>query len=274
MKWQLLCAALLTFTAHAQEAMYTQAATMPGKNTFVVRQQAHVWQYGQHPLNDNSQTRKYELESSISYGLARAVSVSLDVPVVFEDTLTTDGERDKGVGVEDLDIMFKIRVYRNDRGGVDTLRVAILAGAKVASGDSEEYSSQSVNPHLGAVVTLVRGRWGFNQDITFQHNTGGEARYNFGGEGPDDALFFNTAGLYRIEPARFTSQSVGAWYITAEMNGLYETNGDTELRFAPGLMYEGRSYALEFMGQLPVYDDLDERPELDWAIGVGVRFAF
>lgn len=269
-----IAACALTCAAQAQESMYTQAATMPGKGTFVLREQAHIWQYGTHPRNDDSQTRKYQFDSSLSYGLARAVAVTIDVPVVLEDTLLANGDRDKDAGVEDIDVMFKVRVYRNDGGGVNTTRIALLGGATIASGDSEEFSSQSVNPHFGAVYTLVRGRWGFNQDLQYKFNTGGDERYNFGGDGPDDAFAFNTSGLYRIFPAAFTAKSTGAWYVSAEVNGLYETNGDVELRFSPGLMYEGQTFAFEVMGQLPLADDLEERPELDWAIGLGIRIAF
>jgi hypothetical protein len=39
-------------------------------------------------------------------------------------------------------------------------------------------------------------------------------------------------------------------------------------------MYEGQRFGLEFMCQLPLYQDVDERPELDVRVGFGIRFSF
>lgn len=261
-------------TAFAQEAMNTQAATMPSKGTFVLREQLHVFAFGSHPTSGVESTTNTELSTSLAYGLARAFAVTLDVPVVFRTEERTGQPDDHDSGVSDLELMFKYRIYKHDSGGIDTLRIALLGGADFASGDDHDFSSTSINPNLGAVLTVVRGRWGFNQDFIYTFNTGGDADSNYGGEGPDNALFFSTAGLYRIAPARFTPDSTSAWYLTAELNSIFETNGDLETRFSPGLMYEGQRFAFELMGQLPFYDDLDERAELDWGIGVGFRFAF
>ncbi len=57
-------------------------------------------------------------------------------------------------------------------------------------------------------------------------------------------------------------------------NGLYEFNGDYDLRYSTGLMYEGWRWAFEAMIQLPVYDHLDDRPELDFGFGIGLRLSF
>jgi hypothetical protein len=270
----LIAGTCLTGVGHAQEAMYTAAATMPSKNTFVLRPQLHVYQFGTNPSSGVETTRKYEFATKLDYGLARAWSMSLEVPVVYEEETLAGGESEDDIGVEDLDLMFKYRVYKNDSGGVDTLRIALMAGAKITSGDSAKFASQSVNPHAGIVLTLVRGRWGFNQEFSYTFNTGGSDATNFGGDGPSDAFAYNSALLYRIDPPFFTPTSKGAWYVTGEMVGLYETNGDNEIRFAPGLMYEGTKFAFELMAQLPVYDSLSKRAELDWGLGVGFRFAF
>ncbi len=178
------------------------------------------------------------------------------------------------VGVEDLDIMLKWRVYKSDTGGVDTARIALLGGARVTSGDNREFASQSVNPMFGAVLTVVRGRHGFNQDLIYNFNTGGRDSDNLGNEGPADGLQYNTAYLYRVSPAAYSAETRGAWYATFEVNGLYETNGDNELRWAPGLMYEGRTWALEVMAQFPLLESVRKRAEFDVSYGVGVRFAF
>lgn len=39
-------------------------------------------------------------------------------------------------------------------------------------------------------------------------------------------------------------------------------------------MYEGRRFGFEVMAQFPLWNELDERAELDLGIGMGVRFLF
>lgn len=269
-----LLAGTLADRAHGQEAMYTQAATMPAKGNWILRSQVHFYRYGENPLTGEKREDKYELMNTINVGLARALSLMVDVPVGLSEKEDASGDTSWDRGVEDIHVTFKYRVFMENTGGVDTTRIAILGGAGVTSGDDRDFASQSVNPHLGGVYTRVWGRHGFNQDLIYQFNTGGTREANLGGDGPDDALNFNTAYLYRIYPDRYTSESVGAWYVTAEINGLYETNGDVELRWAPGLMYEGRTFGFEVMAQLPLWNELDERPELDFGVGVGFRFLF
>lgn len=268
-----LASLLHAHVARAQEAMYTAAATMPSPGVFVFREQFHYFRYGRNPNTGSDHTDQYEFRSGLAFGLDRGLALSLEVPLELRDTVTgRDNDWDKGV--EDLDLMLKWRIYKDDSGGIDTLRVALMAGINFASGDDSDFSSQSVNPHLGVVLTKVWGRHGFNQEFHYTFNTGGDRADNFGGEGPDDAFRYNSAYLYRIAPAFYTSQTNGAWYITAELNGLYETNGDNDIRFSPGLMYEGRRFALELMAQIPVYQHVNERPQLKFGIGIGVRFTF
>ncbi len=261
--------------AAAQEAMYTEAATMPSPGVSVVRTQLHFYRFDSDPKSDIERTDKYEWSTSLQYGLARAWSLRLETPLVWETDRLRGGRTDHDHGVSDLDATLKWRFYKQDTGGVDTLRAALMAGAYFASGDDKDFSSQSVNPHIGAVVTLVQGRFGFNLELAYQFNTGpGGIDNTEGGAGTADALRYNSAFLYRIFPNRYTSDSTGAWYATVELNGLYETNGDHDIRWAPGLMYEGQAFALEFMAQLPLWQHLDERPRLDFGFGIGLRVTF
>lgn len=272
----LLAAAAITLLATpaiAQEAAFTEAATMPSPGTYVLRQQFNYFKFGAHPEAETESSDLYESVTEIGVGLERAWAARLDIPVRYRQTESADGDdSDRGVG--DLDLTFKYRFYQSDTAGVDTVRAAVLFGAAFASGDDKDFSSTSINPHIGAVITAIRGRHGINQELTYQWNTGGDESHNYGGEGPDDALRYNTAYLYRIAPSAYTADTTGAWYLTAELNGLYETNGDNEIRFSPGLMYEGRTIAVELRMQLPLYDDLDRRAELDYGAGVALRFSF
>lgn len=254
--------------------MYTAAATMPAPGLFVLRQQGHLFSYGTRPNTTNTRTDVYESMTSLAYGVVRDVSLTLDVPAAIKVKHIAGQDSDHDQGIEDLDLMLKWRFYKDDSGGVDTVRAALIGGAKVASGDDDGFSSQTVSPMLGGVITVVRGRHGFNQDLFYTLTTGGDEADNLGGEGPADALRHNTAYLYRLAPDQYASDSVGAWYATIELNGIYETNGDYELRWSPGLMYEGRRWGAEIMAQFPLSHSLNHRPELDFAVGFGVRLLF
>jgi len=270
----LIAPSLVASTAHGQEAMYTEAATMPSPGTFVLRQQYHYQEYGKNPNTGSDETFFHEWMSTLQFGVARGLAVRIDVPVRWRtEEFGTSDDSDKGV--EELGLMFKWRFFQKDSGGVNTLRAALMGGVEVPSGDDHDFSDRSIDPLIGGVVTLVHGKHGINQDLYFKWNTGGgEEFYNFGGDGPDNVLNHGTAYLYRFAPDEYTAQTTGAWYATIEVNGLYETHGDYELLWAPGIMYEGRLFALEFMAQFPLYQDVHDRPELDFRVGVGVRFAF
>lgn len=273
----LICAllAVLGAAARAQEAMYTAAATMPSPGVFILRPQIHYYRFEAEPDGSATRTERIEWATTLQAGLARDLSLTLEVPLAWERQRLPGGGRDSDNGVKDLDALLKWRFFKDDTAGVDTVRAALLVGARFASGDDLDFSSQSVNPRLGAVVTVVRGRHGFNQEVAFQLNTGGGGIDNVGGgEGPSEAIRSNTSYLFRIAPERYASDTKGAWYITAELNTLYETNGDWDLRFSPGFMYEAWGFAFELMAQLPLVQRLDNRAELGFGVGAGVRFTF
>lgn len=260
--------------ASAQESMYTNAATMPSPGTLVLREQVHFFRYGTNYATGAERTDVYEAATGVQYGLVRDWSLMVDVPVQVKEEVFEASEDEWSSGIEEVDATLKWRFFKDDSGGINTFRVALLGGVRVATGDDYDFSSVSVNPGVGGVATLVRGRHGFNQELLYRFNTGGDAADNLGGEGPSDALYYNTSYVFRVYPERFSSETVGAWYLTLELNGLYETNGDNEIRWSPGLMYEGRTWGLEFMGQFPLLEDVHHRPELDFAVGAGLRFFF
>ncbi|MFN0010309.1 MAG: hypothetical protein ACKVS8_01565 [Phycisphaerales bacterium] len=259
----------------AQEAMYTAAATMPSAGTLIYQPHITLEVYGARPGTNVRRTTEYTLHQPVQFGLAKDLSLTVDVPVELsrEDFTGATGPGGAShtidVGADEVEAIFKWRFFREDTGGIDTLRAAILAGVVVQTDDRVH-----ADPRIGAVVTKVIGRHGFNLEVGYTLTTGGEREHNLGGEGPSDAFHYNAAYLFRFAPERYAADSTGAWYATIEMNGLYETNGDHEIRWSPGIMYEGREFAFELMAQMPLWADVNERPELDFGVGFGFRFLF
>jgi hypothetical protein len=275
MRYPLLSASLLLALAPAalaQEAMYTQAATTASPNTFILRQMTHFYRFGTNPETGDQRTDKIIIDTSLQIGLARGFSLTVDTPVEIVRTRLPDGSHDSDSGISDVDLTFKYRFYQDDSGGIDTTRIALFGGVKM---DTSRRNDFNANPHLGIVFTKVIGRHGVNLDTHYTLTTGGDRSDNFfGGEGPADLWAYNAAYLYRLFPDAFAPDSTGAWYLTLELNGQLETNGDHGLLFSPGLMFEGRRWGLELMGRVPVYQAFDQRPELDFGVGVGIRFLF
>ncbi|QYU67808.1 hypothetical protein J4558_23480 [Leptolyngbya sp. 15MV] len=273
----LACLALCSTPALAQEAMFGEAATMPGPGTVVLRQMLHLNHFGSRPEGPEPRTRstrQIESITSLQVGLVRDLSLRVELPMALRRTKDSAGAVDNDQGVEDIDLLLKWRVLQHDKPGLDTTRLALLAGATIASGDDRDFSSGSVNPQLGAVLTTIRGRHGFNQEITYRFNTGGDDAHNFGGRGKDDALTLVTGYVYRLWPDRFADGAEHGWYATAELITLYETSGDWEGRLAIGAMLEARTCALEASVLLPVFDRLRRRAELDWGLAAGLRLTF
>lgn len=264
-------AGLLAHGALAQEVMMTQAATMPTEGAAILRQSFHLYDLGGNPLTGDAGRRTLVSDTSLQLGLAAGWSLLIDAQAEHVRTETATGI-DSDDAFSSIDLTAKYRFHMSNSGGIDTERAALLMGVRL---DTED--SANVDPHIGVVYTRVAGRHGINAELTYTYSTGDEhdtLSNALGGEGAADSVNYNLAYAYRVLPAAFTAESTGAWYFTAELLGLYETNGDNEVRCAPGLMFEGRSVALEVQVQLPLIADLDERPELKWAIGAGLRWLF
>lgn len=270
--------ALLTSPALAQEAINMDSATQPSPGVIYLYERAKYTRYGLSPHENDSgeraeRTNQLRLETSIIAGLTRDLAISAMIPIERREERAGRQELDASFGLADPEIVFKYRVYKSDSGTLDTLRVVLLAGAEIPSGDGN-FTSGSVDPIVGIAATTIRGRHGLNAAMRFKLNTGGDAEDNLGGEGPDDALWYNASYLYRLAPGAWTATSDAALYAVMELNGLYETNGDNEIVLSPGLLYEARTWAGEIGARIPIFEDVDQRPEMDWGMTVGVRFLF
>jgi hypothetical protein len=270
--------AMLAPGVHAQEALNMDSATQPSPGVIYLYERAKYTRFGRSPHENDAgehadRTNQLRLETTISAGLTRNLAVSAMIPVERREERAGASALDTDFGLADPEVLFKYRIYKSDSGTLDTLRVALLAGAEIPSGDGN-FTSGSVDPIVGIAATTIRGRHGLNASARFKLNTGGDEEHNLGGDGPDDALWYNASYLYRLAPGAWTATSDAALYAVMELNGLYETNGDHEIALSPGLLYEARTWAGEIGARIPIVADVDQRPEMDWGMVVGVRFLF
>ncbi len=260
--------------ASAQEPITSPAATQPSAGRWVLRNQLRYLEAKPHPISGDRDFHEFTLWNNLAYGISGDLSVNLSLPVVHRTyrSPTSGGERD--TGVSDLTAMLKWRIHQHDFGPIDTSRFSILLGAEIPTFDSE-FSTKSVNPIIGGVYTHVQGRHGFNLSAQYKLTTGTGTAFNLGGaRGKADALLYDGSYLFRIHPAAYGPDSAGAWYGLVEVNGIYETNGDNELFISPGMMYEARTWTIEAAVRIPVWQDIDKRPETRFVAYAGLRLLF
>lgn len=269
----LLLALSATF-AHAQEATNTPAATQPSVGQWYFREKVQYFNLGDDPSAERRDIDKIVATTLLSYGITRDLSASLELPLAlsFEEPAGSS-DKDTELGANDLSLSLKWRPFQWDLNPVDSVRLAFFGGVEAPTG-SGDFGSHSWDPFAGAVFTTILGRHGLNQAISYKLNTGGDAFNTRAGDGPDDALRYDTSYLFRLSPNEYSAETTAATYLTLELNGLYETNGDNEILLGPGILYEARTFALEASIGFPIVQDVDERPETDLVVTVGFRFLF
>ncbi|HYE60721.1 MAG TPA: hypothetical protein VD997_01885 [Phycisphaerales bacterium] len=267
-----LALGLLPAVALAQEATNTPAATQPSQGKWYVREKLQYMRLGDDPSPHDREIEEVVATTALTYGVSRELSATVTVPVVASWEEGHMGDEDR-FGTFDSSLSLKWRPLQWDLSPVDSVRVAFFGGAELPTGTGD-LSSHSLDPFVGTVFTAILGRHGINQSLQYKFNTGGDEFNMRPGDGPDDALRYDTAYLFRLAPEQYSADTTAATYLTFELNGLYETGGDNEVLIGPGILYEARTFALEASVGLPVIQDVDQRPETDFVLTLGFRFLF
>lgn len=263
----------MPYAAWGQEATNTPAATQPAAGKLYLRQKFQYLRLGSDPSPADREIDKFVSTTTLTYGITRDLSASVAVPLVYSAEDAQMGDTEHEFGVNDIAVLLKYRPFQMDLNPLDSLRFAVYAGVEIPSGDGD-MSSHSFDPMVGGVFTAILGRHGFNQSVSYKFNTGGDLYNTRAGDGPDDALRYDTAYLFRLSPETYGPDTTGATYLTVEMGGLYETNGDNEILLGPGVLYEARTFALEATIGFPIVQDVDERPRTDLVVTLGFRILF
>ena len=260
--------------AFGQEATNTPAATQPGVDKWYLRERLQFISLGDDPSPEDRDLEKFVATTALTYGITRELSATLTLPLAlsFEDPAGSSGT-DSAFGAGDASLSFKWRPFQWDLNPVDSVRLAFFGGIEAPTGTGD-LGSHSWDPFAGLVFTSILGRHGFNQALTYKFNMGGDEFSTLAGDGPDDAFRYDTSYLYRIDPAAYSAETTAATYFTLELNGLYEANGDNEILFGPGILYEARTFALEATVGVPIVSDVDERPATELVITLGFRVLF
>lgn len=275
MRTPILCAlAALAPGALAQQAIITPAPTTPSEGRFVLRTLYSYTSFSDDPTGQGRDGYEHLVTTTIDYGITSDLAFSLSIPVANRNIDATAPAADSQItSAGDLSLQLKYRFWQNDPGPVDTSRLAAFAGVELPTGH-EDLSSHSVDPYVGLTFMHIAGRYGFNQSVAWKFTTGAADSPLRAGSSLADEFRSDTAYLFRISPAQYGEDFVAALYAVAELNARIETNGDAQLFLSPGLLYEAPSWAFEIGVSIPVAQDLEHRPETDFAITAGLRFLF
>ncbi|MEM7575915.1 MAG: hypothetical protein AAF328_00450 [Planctomycetota bacterium] len=266
-------------TARAQQSTDMPAAVQPGFKVTVVRELIHTMRYD----DDRSaaagglgQYTEITAETTLAYGLRRDLTLMLHLPVKrrFNDDSADRVGVDDGLGLQDPRVMMQHRIWQNDETGINTQRAVVQLGAELPLG-ADEFSSDSLDPIVGLAYTRIRGKHGLNASAQWKFTTDdGDAAATGFGDAIHDALMVTGSYLYRIAPRSYTIDTTGSHYVQFQALSFYETNGDAAWHFAPGYLYEGKDWAFEASVHLPIAQDLDDRPESEWGLSLGLRYLF
>lgn len=262
----------LTVQSHAQTPINAPGAMQPSTGTGVYHAMFLYRNRGADPSMGDLGADEYIALSQVAYGLARNLSLQVDVPIVYSDADTPTGS-DSELTIADPTVLVKWRVFQNDPAPTETMRFSVIGGLQIP-GDSTyrmDASHDAWDPIIGGVFSTVLGRHGFNASVLYEFYTGGDEGM---GEAFSDSMRYDASYLFRIDPVEYTSESTSAWYAVAELNGFYDINGDSELFLSPGVMYEARTFTVDASVMIPVHQDLDYRAETDIILGIGIRLSF
>lgn len=265
-------------SAVAQEPIFAfDSATSPSPGHYILK---HQFRWSSLSLDNGPRAQRgdideYQFRTTLSRGLTRDLSMSVRFDLAARDQsmpLSLD-DRKTEQGVGDVTVLAKYRFFQKDTTGLNTKRLSAIGGMQIRSGDGP-FTSDGYNPIIGLAYTQITGRHGLNAALSYTLTTDGVTNPILAGQGKADLFRYDAAYLYRLSPAEYSVDTHGAFYGVLEMNGYYETNGDHELRLAPGIMYEARKWTAELAVQLPVVQDIDNRARNEITVVAGLRFSF
>ena len=257
----------------AQQATNSPSATQVSKGVWSARERSNLTRYEQQTPTGDRTIMQWTHETVVMYGVTGDLAAMVHVPVIDRRVDGPGFSHDDTTGLGDITLMGQYRFLKQDTGPINTLRGALQFGVEVPS-YVDQLSSDSFDPLLGVAFTQIDGRHGTGASVQWKFNTGGQDDPISGGNAGDDALYYNGSYLYRLTPKAYQADTTASFYFQTELNGLYETNGDHELLFAPGLLYEATDWAAELSVRLPVVEDVDHRPETRWSVVLGIRLLF
>ncbi len=260
-------------TVLAQEATWTPSATQPSPGVWSVRERVSYARYSRNMPEGKVRVDQVVAETLLAYGLTSDLAIRGTIPAIFRNQYGPSRYDKREGGVGDIPVSLQWRFLREDFGPTDTLRLAAYAGVEIPTWQ-KNFSSRSFDPFAGLSMTTILGRHGLGANVQWSFNTGDMDFPLAAGESRHDTFYYNASYLYRLWPERYDETTDASWYLQAELNGMYETNGDQSILISPGLLYEATTWAAEISVSYPLWQHVNHRAKLNVMVTIGVRFLF
>lgn len=224
------------------------------------------------PGGGEGETDRLRFMHHVMYGVRPELGAFAEISIVDRDIDSPAGD-ESDTGLSDSRLGISYRFFRRDFGPIETVRVAAEASVRLPTG-TDGFSNDTVNPAVGLRATSILGRHGLSAAARYELTTGESGHPLDAGDSLADHLMLSGGHLYRLWPASFEEGDTIGLYSQVELLGHLETNGDASLDGALGLLVEAPRWAAEVSVILPIAEDLQDRPELEYGLAIGVRFLF
>lgn len=268
-----MLAAVVIGTAAAQQPTNSPSATMPAPGLLATRVMLRYDQLGDDPTGANRRVRALRQMVHATYGVGPGLVAFGETALAQQDIDSPGFADSSSTGLADSMLGVRYRFLRLDTGPINTLRMTAQAAVRLPTGDNA-FSTDAVSPSVGVNLTMIRDRHGFNATSLFTLTTGDTPQRLHPGDSLADVIRVSAAHLYRVAPSSYAESSGSAWYTQLELIGYAETNGDTSLDIAPGVLFEARRWAAEASVLLPIAHDLERRPRREVGVALGIRVLF
>lgn len=270
--------AMITKSACVGQPVHTPAAALPDQGQARVSTRFEFRRYVNDPTPARRELHECQVITDLEYGLTDGLAVGLQLPVAMreEGSWATGRQRDD-TGLDDMTLLTRWRLWpeREDLG--EAIDLAFLVGVDLPVG-SDPFGSGSLDPILGVAHAWAQHRHSLHTSARWKFTTGQRDAFVRAGESTADLLNLDLAYMLRLGPnpldAAAAPPHANGLYVMAEINGLYETNGDLEVFLSPGIVLQVESWAIEASIQLPIEQGLNHRPEVTFIGSIGVRLRF
>jgi hypothetical protein len=233
--------------ALAQEPVYMEAATHPGRGKVTLRLLT-VRAVEERGGGEERRTTRGVFKGA--WGISGRLAALVDAEW---DRVRGTAEAD---GLAKVSLRVKQRIHKRDLGPVDTWRTSLQLGAEIP-GDESVHGPRRVGGRWGLVSTAIWGRHGWNGEIDWTARSSER-----------DEMEVNASYVFRLAPARYGATTRDAWYAVAESLNQWFEGGSNRHDLALGVLYEATQWAAEVSLRLPVKQEAGIERDVSWAAGV------
>lgn len=252
-----LLAVLFSSVAIA-DGISVDSGLTPAQARWIIRTQFRYMQRINDPTSMNREMTTYAFPIVIAYGLRSNLTL-MARQIVMQKLMKMSGSQNKDNGLSDLFLLCKYKAYRYNTDK-RTFGIAGTFGLKIPSGTAS-LSSKSYDLKFGVYMTGRAGSWSADFDVAYFWNSvtsTGKNNKNFGNEISLDWALAHQISIgenanFSIAPViELSFKKISATRLSGDT---VSNSGESVLFISPGIKSTFSSFILEFLAQIPVYQN-------------------